>query len=260
MAPRALIVDGFDTSEEGLIVRSGIQGWRGTPQASYPSTTVPGRMGAVRLSREPQYEPRQLTIPASVEGATMAEMHANLRSLERRLWPGPERTIRLVDDETVEFRARTLQIDGQGVPPDLTQPLTQVAISLLALDPRLLAVSDTVVNFTSSLTETELGSGPSFPVIRIDGAATDPVLTYADHTGATVKTLGLTISLGASDWVEIDMMERTIVDDGGTDRADALTSGGFFKLDPSHGTADGDSDPQLSVSDGSGTATYRKAY
>lgn len=260
MADRALIVDGFDTSTEGLIVRSGLQRLRGTPEASYPSTTVPGRMGAVRLSRDPEYGPRQLTIPGTVEGATMAEMHTNLRSLERRLWPGPERVIRLVDDETVEFHAHTRLIDGQGVPPDLVQPVTQVAISLLALDPRLLAASDTVITFTSTLTETPLGSGPSFPVIRIDGAATDPVLTYADHTGTTVKTLGLTISLGASDWVEIDMMERTIVDDGGTPRPDALTSGGFFALDPAHGTADGASDPQLSVDDGSGTATYRKAY
>lgn len=261
MPERALIVDGVDLSDLGLTVRSGMAGVRGTPRASYPSRRVPGRIDAVPMSTQPEYQNRQITVPASVVGTDMADMHEKLRAVAAAVAPSEaERTIRFVDDETVEFTGRSRGFDGQPVEPDQIQPRTDIAISFECLDPRLLAVGTETPTIGSTLTDMPLGTQPSVPTVRIDGPFTDPVLTYSDDGGATVQTLELALSKAAGAWVEIDMHRKTIVDDAGASQISALTGGDFFVLDPRDGDYDTDSWPQVKVSDGSGTVTYRKAY
>lgn len=261
MADRALIVDGVDLgAEAGLVVRSGASGIRGSVPVSYPTQRVPDRFDAVRTATKPQHQARSIVVPGTVVADDMATMHQRLHQLKSYLAPGPERTVRLVDDETVEFLARVQQVDGQPVRPDQIQPWTEVAIRFQADDPRIWDVDQQNVGIDGTPTAMPLGTAPVAPVVRIDGSATNPALTYADDGGATVETLSLTISIGAGDWIEVDMDRKTIVDQAGASQISALSGGDFFRLDPTDGDYATSSWPQVSVSSGTGTVTYRKAY
>lgn len=260
MAQRALVVDGFDLSTIGLVVRRGSQGIRGSAPVSYPTRRVPGRPDAIRTATRPNYESRRLTVPASVVGATMTEMHDRLHELKLRLAPGPERTVRFVDDESVEFRARVLQVDGQPTEPDQIQPRTDVAITFEADDPRIYEVAEQSIAISGTAAAVPLGTAPVSPVIRLDGSFTDPVLTYRDSAGTVVETLGLSLSKAAGEWVEIDMASKTIVDDLGNSQIASLASGTFFDLDPADGDYPTSAWPTVEVSSGTGTVTYNKAY
>lgn len=258
MARRTLIVDGNDLSEQGFTLTRGLRGIMGTPVFDYPSERPPGRIDAIRLSTKPEYQDRTLLLPGVVDQGTRAALRSAMADLAARLSPG-EHTFRFVDDETVEFVGLVREVDGISVEPDLTQTAADLTVRVQCLDPRLREVSDTVVAFTTA-TDMPLGNAPVRPVIRITGSATNPTVTYKDSGGTTVTTLGLTVSIGAGDWVEVDCAEQTIVDQAGASHPEYLTSGTFIELDPTDGDYVTDTWPTLEVDSGDGQATYRKRW
>ena len=75
-----------------------------------------------------------------------------------------------------------------------------------------------------STTVTNAGTAAAFPVITIQGPVINPVLTNA----TTGERIALTLTLGASDTIVIDMFERTIIQGGATNRMGALVTGSNF--------------------------------
>ena len=114
-----------------------------------------------------------------------------------------------------------------------------------------------------------LGTAPSSPVVRIMGAATDPVLTYRDAGGTSQNTLTLASGTlnATNDWVDIDMRTGVI-----TKYASGATSSGWtafvatitgvfpFAFDPQDGDYTTAAWPTLELSSGTGIAYWWKAY
>lgn len=72
------------------------------------------------------------------------------------------------------------------------------------------------------------GSAPAFPVITIRGPINSPLVTNETHGSA----VGISLNLVAGDTVVIDMLKRTIVQGGSTNRMGSMTKSGFWALMP----------------------------
>src|SRR5690606_29937706 len=66
---------------------------------------------------------------------------------------------------------------------------------------------------------TNAGTAAAFPIITIQGPVINPVLTNV----TTGERVGLTITLGPTESIEIDMFERTIIQGGSTNRMGVRT-------------------------------------
>lgn len=260
MPERGLIVDGFDLSEIGFTLRSGYQDSRGTPRVEYPSVNVPGR-GEVRTSNRADLGRRNLTIPGTVQAATFAQMHTWRDELAARLQPNVEHTFRTVDDETREFVGLVRKLAGDPVRPDQVIARTDVAISVALIEQPFIREVALTSNAFSAATAMDLGAMPVWPVVRINGAVTNPILVYRDDGGTEVARMEFTVTIGAGDWIEVDMEEKTIVDQASTSHPEYLTGGYFFQLDPGDGDYPTASWPTLEETNGAScTAEYHKLY
>ena len=87
-------------------------------------------------------------------------------------------------------------------------------------------------SFTGSaggqVTVVNAGTATAYPVLRIYGAASAPVITHA----ASGKKLTFTGSVGAGDYLEVDLFERTVKLNGTTNRLNLLdiTNSQWFGL------------------------------
>jgi hypothetical protein len=108
-----------------------------------------------------------------------------------------------------------------------------------------------------------LGTAVSAPTIRIMGAATNPVLTYRNAGGTVKQTMGFTVTLASTDYLEIngELFSITKYASGVASNGMALwTSGDFPALDPQDGYPSIDSYPTLEVSAGTGEVLYRRTW
>lgn len=255
MSARALIVDGFDMSTIGLIVDNKIAGFEDGPTVQWSALRIPQRIGGVVTAAAPAYSFRQLSVPVNVLGSTRAEMQDRLDEIKWRLSPD-EIVVMFAHDETREYRARVDQSTVTTIAPALTQRGVKMTIKMTCHDPRKYAITDTVTAFTSA-TAMVLGTAPSHPVLRLTGG-TNPIVIYKDSSAVEQGRMEFTWS---GTWIDVDMQNKTILDNTGANQADALTTGDFFMLDPHDGDYVTPSWPTLEVSGGgSGQATYRKNY
>ena len=254
MSIRALIVDGFDMSTIGLVVDNGLKGFEDGGGLKWKNVRIPHRMDAIVTSSSPEYRDRQITVPATVLGETRAEMDAFLDEIKYRLSPD-EVLVRFAHDETREFRVRVDQATVTTIAPALIQRGTKIAIRMVCFDPRKYAISDTVQAF-SGATSMVLGTAPSHPVLRLTGG-TNPIVIYKDSSAVEQARMEFTWS---GTWIDVDMLNKTIIDNAGANQASALTGGDFFMLDPRDGDYPTPTWPTLQVSSSSGQATYRKNY
>ncbi len=132
-------------------------------------------------------------------------------------------------------------------------------IELIAEDPLFYAQAqseDDITFVAGSDTINPGGNAPVYPVIRIYGNVEDAVITNTT-LGRTVSFSGLTI--GAGEWVDIDMFNETVVDQNGDSVFEYIDSDDFWWL------AEGDNTITISGTvGGSGdrkiTLTYRAGY
>ena len=100
------------------------------------------------------------------------------------------------------------------------------------------------------------GNAAVYPVIRVHGAVTDPVITNTT-LGRTVSFTGLTI--GAGHYIDIDMLNETITDDLGVNDYSYILLDDFWWLAEGNntitisGTVGGSGDRKIVV-------TYRSGY
>jgi phage-related protein len=225
--------------------------------------SVPGSIVSLDLSRIDSVEPRRLELSGTIAAASNALLRSNLDALKRRL-TGRTLDIILPDDATRYFRGYLEEVVVSPIAPAFSQRASFVNIRIMCVDPRAFSTTEEEVVFTTDWTNLELGTAPSFPLIRIVNPSS-PIIQYRDSTevirGEIVLTLGI-----ADGWVEIDSENFRIYDDDGTNRISTLTSGNFFMLDPKDGFADASGWPQIRYAPGSvgvgGSAvvTYRKAW
>ena len=258
---RWMYVNDYPVDKIGLYPDpEGLEGNRSALTVRDRVTFLPGRVGTISLADEVETEPRRLAISCIQRGTSAANLQTRMRELRQRLAEGVTE-IRFEEDSDKVFYCRLERAEVTGIAPMVSQPNQRVRISLLAQDPLIYDRNGTVVGFSSDEAELPLGTAPSFGIIRISGAVTDPVITYKDFRGDTKATLGLTATLGATEWREIDMDKSTIVDDAGANAIDEMSSGGFFSFDAQDAAGEDGPYPTIEVSpDADCDALYRKSW
>ncbi len=105
-----------------------------------------------------------------------------------------------------------------------------------------------------SLIATNAGTAETYPTITLQGPLINPSITN-ETTG---ERLALTLTLGASDTVVINMARRTILQGGTTNRMGAKSAGStFWSLSPGDNTLRFRAD---AYDVGTATVAYRSAY
>ena len=132
-------------------------------------------------------------------------------------------------------------------------------IELIAEDPVLYSQTQSVPEITfatGSGVVTNGGNAAVYPVIRVHGSVTNPVITNTT-LGKTVSFTGLTVPAG--EYIDINMLNETVVNQLGVTKYDFLNSDDFWWL------AEGNNTITISGSlGGSGdrkvVVTYRSGY
>ncbi|MBC7841893.1 MAG: hypothetical protein H7099_06260 [Gemmatimonadaceae bacterium] len=237
---------------------SRIEGLYDAPPTSLTPQTVPGRPGAVLLA-EPQVEVRPLTVRGVIRGATAAQARAR-RDLLLTVLQREQLALRAANDLTREL---LVQVTGVSVTPygaQFTSPDIALDFTCTALDPYWRDVTPTVVGAIGTTpVACPLGSAIVRPVLSIAGVGAVLRIVLRNALGVVISDLQLA-GLTAGITVVIDCAAQTIRQ-GALSQLRTLVSGDFPVLDPVR-DADAVSAawPTLSVSQGTMTATYAKAW
>lgn len=258
---RWLYVNDYPMDRIGLFPDAeGITGSRGTVTVRDEVTNLPGRQGVISLARESETVPRRIVLETIGRGTSAANLQTRLREIRQRFSEGVIE-VRFQDDPEKVFYCKLESIDVRGIAPMIPQPNHNLRITLLGQDPIIYDRNATPVAFSNVPGEVPLGTAPSFGIIRISGAVTNPTLTYKDIRGDTIGTFGLTVTLAAGEFREIDMDKSTVLDDAGLNAIDEFSSGDFFAFDPADAAGEDGPYPTVETSpDTDCDALYRKAY
>lgn len=260
-----VLVNGTDLGTQWGFVLERPADWASAPARQWPAGRVYGVDYQTVLADEPLVELRELTLEGAVVGTSHADLVAKLDGLKRWLANGVLQVV-TNHDTTRYHECRLVRAPVVVLVPAFITTAARVTITLVAHDPCAHASSQTTVNFTTTAQACALGSAISRAVITITGPATNPLLTLADASGATLETLGFTLSLGASDTLVIDTQRKTARKTISSVTSNAIgdittnTAVTFLALDPRDGSQLAGTWPSLKVSSGSGSAVYRKRY
>lgn len=199
---------------------------------------------------------RLITLEGSIKGATAATYRANRQEFNQLVGPQRDsrnrpvpRVLKLTDAAGDEYRINVIVQSLRN--PDqwptrsdwqlhlrATGPLqseTQSSLVITLPEPGGLVFTDGKIDFTDgkvlfgssaggSGTATNTGTLPAYPILTFAGPLPNPVL-HNDTVGAK---LGLDLTLGLGDEVVVDMLARTIVQGGSTNRMAAKSTGSSF--------------------------------
>ena len=256
-----LYVNDTDTSTLGLIVSS-VTGLGDVPQVTLRSRERYGWAGAMEATVLAKQGMRTLTVTGIVKATSVATLETNLDALKLLCFPNVTCRVRFANNANREWVAKLTDfvVTPLGSGGQFVNPWQAVSLKFLCPDPFGYDLSNTVIGSITNAGDTAcaVGTAPSRPVLRCTGAATNPLWTYKNAGGTTITTLQLTITVAASDWVEVDSYNMTIrksVSSVITDALSTLSTGDFIVLDPKDGP-----NPTLRCSVGTGQATYKKAY
>lgn len=238
----------------GLLVEQAT-GWRDVPARQWPTAAIPLRQGLTRQAAAAAESTRELRIAGHVKGDTVVDARAKLDALALALERDPV-LLRFPDNPTRYVSAQLTRGVTTPAGPQFIQRILPVELMFTAFDPYFYDDYPSLIALSTGGTRLSLGTAPSRPVITIRGPATNPLATFRDSNGVTIQTLGLTITLIASDTLVVDCDALTIRLNGVTSRIDALTSGDFLTMDP----VLAGQQPTLALSSGTGEATYRRAW
>lgn len=116
--------------------------------------------------------------------------------------------------------------------------LKEFSLALVAADPRIYGDTETTTDSgplsggTVSVTVTNAGSAGTPPRVRVYGQITNPAVTVGG------RTVGLTYTVAAGTYVEIDMRQETVKLGDGSDLSRYLnvTASDFWELAPGSNT------------------------
>jgi len=261
MSPTYLTINDKDlTTEYGFSViepRHFLSG----PRFTFPRTPIAGRLGAF-LDSGVTGEWAPFTVRGEFSPTTLADRLAKLDKMQRDL----AGEVEIVTTEDTGRRWRGYLDNSASEVWDAARAWyllpfkADLSFTLVARED----IEGTSVALTTTARQVPLGTASSGGLVTIMGAATNPVLTYADAGGNTVQTMTFTITLAASnDFLEVDLDKQTILKSvSGTRTTDNSipTAGKFFSLDPADAAPAGPVWPSLKLSAGTGLIAYRRRW
>lgn len=234
---KGFLIDGYDVRATfGLAVASWV-GYRDSPQASYPTVVVPGRVGEVVSDPVARERALTLTLQGTILGASAAAARTALDNLQ---WLLARSSVRVTvpDDPSRELVCKPVSCVVAPAAARVVDPLLPLTIVLTAPDPYKRDTTDQVVTPVPSGAPLAcpVGTGPVRPKLTMVAAAACNSVNWNlfDSTGTLrgeIHTLG---ALVAGDVVVIDNDARTITKNG-VDYLGALSSGDFLEIRPEYG-------------------------
>lgn len=255
-------INDTDLESLGLIVDNATSGWRDLPQHQDAGVMLPGTLGQLVTSPEPQVWPRQLVIAGAVQAATVGELERKVDTLKALFLSGGEVEVRF---STAPDRVHYARVESVQVPPlapVLVQTVSRFSATLRSDVPLAFERAGLVVSFAGGPAELELGTGPSAPVIRISGPVTDPVVTYRDAWGREVARLEIDADLDATEYLLIDCARQEVTDQSGAWVNEVLSAGSDFPVFHPQDAVEGGPWPTIEVSPApaAAEALYRRSY
>jgi hypothetical protein len=262
-------VDGWD-SDAGV----GFKVTEAAPRRDSPSrawqvaqTTAPEH---TLLSPVPLFDLRPFEVRGFIESATAAAHVSALDELKARLKGQVASSTR--NEVALEFDDRAGKEYVVRVVDVTTEPVNQartavdlVTIRSVMLDPFLRDSTPTTVNgITTTPTDIAIGTAPSWPILTINAAFTDPRIDLKNSSGSVVKTMSFTIDSATESITDliIDMQAGTIVDNTGANRHSHRDSGGNFPwmIEPQDGVYWTSAWPTLECSSGTLDVSHTKRW
>lgn len=242
-----------------------LNSYTAAPTREYASLAIPGRQGVV-LTADPTVAARTLEIQCAIStsASTIAARAAAEDRVKALAYNALVRVV--VDDDInaprqIDAVCTACQVTTRQHPVDAI--VADVTLTMLCPDPTWYDVTGQLIGFGTTARAIPLGTAPSGGIVRIAAPSwsadvVDPVLTYLNAAGVTLKTMSFTGTLTAgTDYLEVDLDRQTVVEYASGTAANAIswlsTSSQFFALDPMDGDVFSTSYPQLKVTATSGT-------
>lgn len=238
MADGILIANGRDLSDFNFRVAS-LHGLPAVFSIDRGAVPMIGRAGAVRTSPDPDLRPRPVTAAGYVRSSSVAAADADIQSLLE--WIGLD-TVELRTGRNAEVMYfASLVSSAVDVPdPQLLTPGARLELGFSLASPLAYAVAPKtyVVAATGAANRIDvpIGTGPSTPLLRLFGSATNPIVTLRNAIGDILKQVTYTVTLDADDYLESDsdLQTHVLSNNGSASFADSVPGTGdpFFYLDP----------------------------
>lgn len=177
-------------------------------------------------------DPRIGTLVFQLESKTLSDMYNKRSSLLKRFQTSNDLALKWTLDNG-DVRQIDVHYYGEMSMPWVADEYAsqRLAIQLLAPDPNFYDPTQQVHNFsynfaTGSVNSTEnvtyLGTFLSYPIVKMTGPLTNPVLTN-ELTGDKLDFTGTTISGGTYYLIDCSYGAKTVVDNLGANKIDKLT-------------------------------------
>jgi hypothetical protein len=141
-----------------------------------------------------------------------------------------------VTSRVADVQFQVVAVDPRKLGTALTQqtalPATSGGLTVPFTIP--FTITSTVVAGQINLTNPGNESGPV--VVRIDGPCTGPIITHTSSTTTNALVFSSNLSLGAGEFLLVDMDKHTALANGQTTRAGYITSRGWSLFDPGANT------------------------
>lgn len=252
--PTIVSIDGTALSTYGFVAEQ-VPNARGMVTRDLLTVAVAGQPGAVVTETNPQVAVRDFTIVGTILSTSASAALSAYRNIQALCADG-EHTIVLIDDTSRRIRARRISCTYTSVEVPLGGSALRIEIAWRAIDPYWEDVSATTVSLSTSPAACATGTAPCYLTLTIDQSCT---ITYKNSAGTTRATFVLTGVSGAQTAV-IDTLTRTLTHSVSGITPSLRTSGTYFVLDPRDGTYASSSWPTITLSSGTGSVSYRKAW
>lgn len=237
-------------------------GWMDTPSRQTPAVQVL-RRGGMRVLDRPRDQPRQIVLHGNIRGTSTQDSRDKADALKLALsYPtGVSLTFEDLLTRYVCGRLDSFRVPPYG-PSFITRDLS-VEASLTAHDPYSYDIDAAVVAMPAAASTGFLlpGTAPIRPVVTIVGACVNPVISLYGTFGVggvLIGAIGLAITNGAGDVLDIDMDAKTVKQNG-VNIISSIASGDFWVVEP------GDlrivaSGFYIGSTSGGGYVTYRRSW
>lgn len=249
-----------------------LSGWMEGPAMNRSLTALPQTIGAVPAGFA-TVSPRQIECTFRIDAAALSDREAKLATLQDAvtglvLLSFDDHPTRLVRAVCTSYVAAGVTERAILIVPSFT-----VTLRFVAWDPASYDEEPSVISFGSTPKPIPMGTLPSPGVVFITGAlssGSSRTLTYRSFNGIAYGTLTLTPpsspaeSLGANDWLEVNLMRRTIVkctSAGARSSVYHWKSGdAWFTPEPADSNRTSNLSPTLAIDSGAASYVYRRAW
>jgi hypothetical protein len=255
---------GVDANALGLSLTALPGAWS-APATPYATLTVPQYDG-VRLTRaRPDVGARTIELVGLLRNDTAAAAETAVQTLKdavlQRLVP-----IRFGFQPSREYRGVCQAFEADLFAPGNLAGWCRVALSFLLPDPWAVDVTPTALGGAAGVRlPVEVGTGPTWAVVRVEGAATTPTLTYRNYAGTVLGTLAYGDSLAAGDALVVDAVrggEVTRYTAGTASNGLEDTAAGFSfpEFSPRDAVRSASAWPTVETDSGTLTVTYARRW